>query len=171
MNLPRIWPTALVVVGCAWNSTMAQQKTAVEVGVLACSFSQSGQVETGRAGVEVQVRDILCSFKLSSGAEETYTGKLLGVSLSAEHKGTLLWLVKTPSAATPLAPGLLQQSYAADAKAPVDQIPAMIGEANSDIVLESMVDQSEGGSGAPEKSPAGDLAIFGLELQLKSTAG
>jgi hypothetical protein len=72
---------AVVVIGCAWNSAMAQQKTAVEVGVLASSLSQSGPVETGRDGVEVQVRNLLCVFKLRSGAEETYPGKLQGVSL------------------------------------------------------------------------------------------
>jgi len=171
MSLPRILLAAVVLIGCAWNSAMAQQKTAVEVGVLACSFSQSGPVETGRAGVEVQVRDLLCVFKLRSGAEETYTGKLLGVSLAAEYKGTLLWLVKAPSAATHPAPGLLQQSYASDAKAPAEQIPALIGDANSDIVLQSMGDGNKGNVGAPEKSPTGDFVILAVELKLKSTAG
>ena len=53
MRLPRILLAAGVVIGCAWNSALAQQKSAVELGALACSFSQSGPVETGRAGVEV----------------------------------------------------------------------------------------------------------------------
>jgi hypothetical protein len=171
MSLPRILLSAVVVIGCAWNSAMAQQKTAVEVGVLACGFSQSGPVETGRAGVEVQVRDLLCVFKMRSGAEETYTGKLLGVNLTAEYKGTILWLVKAPSAATHPAPGLLQQSYASDAKTPAEQIPALIGDANSDIVLQSMGDGNKGDVGAPGKSPTGDFVILAVELKLKSTAG
>src|SRR5262245_57959717 len=64
MSRPRILLAALVVIGCTWNSAMAQQKTAAEVGVLACSFSQSDPVESGRAGVEVQMHDLLCVFKL-----------------------------------------------------------------------------------------------------------
>jgi hypothetical protein len=65
---------------------------------------------------------------------------------------------------------LLQQTYAPDAKAPADQIQAMIGEANSDVVLHSMADKNEGSTSASEKSPAGDFAILGVELKLKVTA-
>ena len=100
---------------------------AVEVGVLVCSLFESGPAKT-EAGVEAQKHDILCSFKLNGGAEETYTAKLLGAGLSGEHKGTLLWLVDAPPTVMPSPAGLLQQSYAADANAPVGQIPALIGE-------------------------------------------
>ena len=65
------------------------------MGVLVCSLFESGPAKTG-AGAEVQEHDILCSFKLTSGAEETYSGKLLVAGLSGEHKGTLLWLVEAP---------------------------------------------------------------------------
>jgi hypothetical protein len=171
MSLPRILLAALMVIGCAWNSAMAQQKTAAEIGVLACSFSQSDPVEIGRAGVEVQMHNLLCAFKLRSGVEETYTGKLLGASLAAEYKGTMLWLVKIPSGTTPPAPGLLQQRYAPDAKAPADQIPALIGDANADIVLQLMGDDNKGKVGAPEKAPVADFVILRVELKLKSTAG
>jgi hypothetical protein len=73
--------------------------------------------EAARAGVEVQMHNLLCVFKPRNAAEETYTSTLLGVRFATEYKSALLWLVKVPSAATPLAPGLLQQSYAPDAKA------------------------------------------------------
>jgi hypothetical protein len=171
MSISRMSLAALAVIGCAWLPALAQQKTAFEVGVLACSFSQSGPAEAGRAGVEVQVHDLLCVFKLRNGAEETYTGTLLGVRFAAEYKSALLWLVKAPSTATPPAPGLLQQSYAPDAKAPAEQIPALIGDANSDIVLQFMRDDDKGNVAALEKTPAGDFAILGVELKLKSTAG
>jgi hypothetical protein len=39
MGIPRIFLEALVVIVCASDGTMAQHKTVVEVGVLACSFS------------------------------------------------------------------------------------------------------------------------------------
>lgn len=171
MSLPRSCSTALAVIGCALNSAMAQQKITVEVGVLACNFSESSRDVTGRAGAELQAGNILCSFKLKSGAEETYTGRLRGVSVPAEHKGTLLWVVKIPSSATPSAPGLLQQRYVADAKAAADQIPDVIGEMNPDIVLQSMAERSEGRTHAPEKLLADDFVILEVELKLKSTAG
>jgi hypothetical protein len=134
-------------------------------------FSPFGSDQAGRAGLEVQERDLLCVFKLRSGTEETYAGTLQVVSLAAVYKGTLLWLVKIPSDPAAPAPGLLQQTYAPDAKAPADQIPALVGNANSDIVLQSMGDTNQGSVDAPEKSVAGDFAILGVELKLKSTAG
>jgi hypothetical protein len=141
---------------------------AVEVGVLTCSLFESGRAESG---VEVQERDILCGFRLKSGAEETYTGKLRGVGVSGKHKGTLLWLVKAPPTVIPSPPGLLQQSYAADAKAPADEIPALIGEVNSDIVLQSMSDKDEESTGPPEKSKLEDFVVLGVGLRLRSASG
>jgi hypothetical protein len=171
MSISRTLLAAVLVIGCACNQAIGQQKTGFEVGVLACSFFQSGHVEAGKSGVDVQAHDLLCVFKLRNGAEETYTGTLLGVRFAAEYKSALLWLVKVPSTATPPAPGLLQQSYAPDAKAPPEQIPALIGDANSDIVLQLMRDDNKANVGAPEETLAGDFAILGVELKLKSSAG
>jgi hypothetical protein len=171
MNLPRMLLTAVGVIGCVWNTAMAQQKTAVEIGVLACNFSELGPIETGKVAVEVEVRDLLCVFKLRSGAEETYTGKVLGVSLADVSNSTLLWLVDAPSGAAPPAPGILQQSYLPDAKETADQITALVGDVNSDVVLRWMGDGKKASAGAPERSPADDLVILRVELKLKSTAG
>lgn len=171
MSLSRIYPAALVVISCAWHSAIAQPKQAVEIGILACGFSAPRLAEASGASIAAQVVDVLCSFRLRSGAEETYSGKLLMVSLSSDHNGTLLWLVKAPFAETMPAPGLLQQSYVPDAKPAAEQIPALIGEGKVEIVLQSMADNNERGTGAPGKSQAGDFAILGLELKLQSTAG
>ena len=70
-----------------------------------------------------------------------------------------------------LPPGLLQQSYAADAKAPANEIPALIGEVNSDIVLQSMADKDEERIGAPEKLNPGDFVVLGVGLRLRSASG
>jgi hypothetical protein len=59
---------------------------------------------------------------------EIYTGKLRGVGVSGEYKGTLLWLVKAPPTVLPSPPCLLQQSYATDAKAPADEIPTLMAK-------------------------------------------
>jgi hypothetical protein len=112
-----------------------------------------------------------CVFKPRSGTEETYTAKVLGVSLADEHNRTLLWYVDAPSDVAPSAPGLLQHSYALDAKAPADQIAALIGDANSDVVLRWMGDGKKASVGAPEKSPTGDFVILGVALKLKTTGG
>jgi hypothetical protein len=103
--------------GCAWNTAAAQQKVTVEVGV------ESGRAETG-AGAEVRERDILCGFRLKSGAE-TYSGKLRSVGVSGGYRRTLLWLVKAPPTVLPLPLplGPLRQSYVADATAPADESP------------------------------------------------
>jgi hypothetical protein len=149
---------------------MAEPKATVDVGVLACGFSGASPAEAGDAEIAAQVRDMLCFFKLRSGAEEIYSGKLLSVSLG-EHNETLLWLVKAPFTDTGKAPapGLLQQRFAPDAKAPQDQSSILVGEANTAIILQSMADNSEKGAGAPAKSPVGDFAILGLELTLHSS--
>jgi len=47
-----MWPAALVVISCTWMA-MAEQKMAVEVGVLVCSLFESGLAKT-EAGVEAQ---------------------------------------------------------------------------------------------------------------------
>ena len=143
---------------------------AVEVGVLVCSLFASGPAKT-EAGVEAQEHDILCSLKLNTGAEETYTGKLLGAGLSGEHKGTLLWFVEAPPTVMPSPAGLLQQSYAAEATAPPDRIPALIGEVNSDIVLQSMADKDEASAGETERSQAREFVVLGVWLRLRSAAG
>jgi hypothetical protein len=170
MTLRPKWLAALMTVGCAWSTAAAQQKMTVEVGVLTCSLFESGRVETG-AGVDVQERDILCGFRLKSGAEETYSGKLRGVGLSDKYKGTLLWLVKAPPTLMPSPPGLLQQSYAADAKALADEIPALIGEVNSDIILQSMGDKDEESTVPPEATKPGDFVVLGVGLKLRSASG
>ena len=76
-----------------------------------------------------------------------------------------------PYNAAPPAPGLLQQSYALDAKASADQIAALFGDANSEVVLRWMGDGKNASVGASEKSPGADLIILGVELKLNSTAG
>jgi hypothetical protein len=85
----------------------------------------------------------LCTFKLKNSAEETYVGEVQVLNLSAAEKATLLWRVKV-SRTTPPAPGILEQKYAADPGTPANQMPDLIGDTNSSIVLQSMADP-EGG--------------------------
>jgi hypothetical protein len=68
-------------------------------------------------------------------------------------------------------PGFLQQSYSADPKTPAGQIPEMIGDANSGIVLHSMVDKKEGSASARNEYPAIGITVLEVELKLDSTTG
>ena len=164
-----IWAVAVVVAAvCAWGSATAQQSA--EIGLLVCNLSGAVDAEGGGAATATQARHILCAFKLNNGVEEIYTGKAQVLNLPAEEKSTLLWLVKAPSA-TPAPPGILQQSYSGDPKTPTGQIPDMIGETNSGIVLHSMADKKEGIVSASDGSPALGITVLEVELKLKSTTG
>ena len=113
------------------------QKGDVEVGVLTCSLEEPSTPGTAGPATESQVRDAICTFKPKSGSEETYVGIVQGVIISADKKPTVIWRVKA-DVATSVVPGMLQQSYAIDNATPADQLPPMIGESNSRIVLQSL---------------------------------
>lgn len=157
-----------IAAACAWNSATAQQY--VEVGLLECNLSEPIDAERGGTAIAAQTRHILCVFKLKDGIKATYTGKAQVVNLPAKEKGTLLWLVKAPST-MPTPPGFLQQSYSSDPKTPAAQIPNMIGEANSGVVLQSMTDKKEGSASTKDKSPELGIVVLEVELKLETTTG
>lgn len=166
-----IWSTAVLVAGCVWGVAAAEDT--VEAGLLTCHVSDPVEANTGEpgdAGSTGQVRLVLCDFKPNGGAGETYTGRMQVANTSREEKRTLLWLVKAPSG-TPWPPGFLQQSYAADPKTPAGQVPDLIGQANADIVLQSMIERKEGSASAGDRSPAAVFSVLAAELKLKSTSG
>jgi uncharacterized protein DUF992 len=147
------------------------QKADVEIGVLTCALEEPSKVpSTAAPSVENQVRDAICTFKPKSGAEETYAGIVQGVSLSPDKTTAVLWVVKADTV-MPSAPGLLQQNYAPDSSTPADQLPPLVGETNSRIILQTMADKSEGSASATQKSPPTGYVIVGLQLKLKSTSG
>jgi len=158
--------TVLVTFGLAGPAAADK----VDIGVLTCTMAEGGDAPAANATAAASERDIVCAFQLKNGGEETYVGRVQGVSLSGDGRAALLWTV-TGVAATPTGPGLLQQSYAADPAAPRDQTPALIGEVNSDIILQSMADTKEGNTSQSEKPPPTGFVVIGVELKLKATAG
>jgi len=116
---------ALVVCAC----TAAAVQDNIEFGLLTCTLSEHTAVEPGAA---TQARDVMCTFKVRSGAQETYLGKVEVVNISATEKITLVWRVKVPRR-TPAAPGPLEQNYAADPRTPPNQVPDLVGQANSEL--------------------------------------
>jgi hypothetical protein len=160
---------AVALIACCGPSAVAE-KADVEIGVLTCALGELGAAPPSDAPSGAQTRDALCTFKPKTGAEETYAGKVQGVSISADQKAALIWVVKSKTGAK-VEPGLLQQSFASDRKTPADQKPPMIGEPNADIALHSMSDKTEGSASATEKPAPTGFVILSLELTLKSASG
>jgi len=158
--------TVLATFGLAGSAAADQ----VDIGVLTCTMAEGGDAPAANATAAASERDIVCSFQLKNGGDETYVGRVQGVSLSGDGKAALLWTV-SGAVATQSGPGLLQQTYAADPAAPKDQTPALIGDLNSEIILQSMADKKEGESSQSEKSPASGFVVIRVELKLKATAG
>ena len=167
-----MWQTCLaaVMVTMGWACSAIADKADVEIGMLTCTLGEPGEAPTSDASSAGQTRDALCTFKPKNGTEETYAGKVQGVSISADQKGALIWVVKSVTGAA-VGPGLLEQTYAIDPAKPADQKPPMVGEPNSDIALHSMADKSEGSASATEKPTPTGFVILSVELKLKSTSG
>ena len=149
---------------CMASGVAEAQDAKVEIGVLSCNLAEPRDAPS-------EFRDVLCSFKPKKGAEETYEGKVQGISLSVDKKTTVLWLVRG-APGMPVDIGFLQQSYAVDRTAITDQLaPPLIGEPNSNVVLYSMAEKQEGSASTPDKSRPTGFVIMALELKLKATSG
>jgi hypothetical protein len=156
-----------VTMACAWPAVADPAE--VEIGALTCTLGELGEAVAADAASVGQTRDAMCTFKPNGGPDETYAGKVQGVSISADQKGALIWKVKSTSGGA-IGPGLLEQKYAADAQKSVDQTPPMIGEVNADISLHSMADKSEGSASATEKRAPTGFVILSVDLKLKATS-
>jgi hypothetical protein len=70
-----------------------------------------------------------------------------------------------------VAPGFLEQHYAADPRTPAEHMPDLVGLTNSSVVLESMADKKVGSASSKNRSLAKSIAVLRIELKLKSTTG
>jgi hypothetical protein len=125
-----------------------------------------GQDDTSAPG---KGRDAVCHFRPGrSGPEEIYTGTLQGVGTAKAlfGKGTLILVVKAPPS-TEIAPGMLQQNYAADATKPAAAAIPLIGDSNKDIALQPMTEQEGRVAAGGDKTPEAALVL--MELKLQST--
>jgi hypothetical protein len=159
----------MVALAAAGASASASPQERTEVGLLRCNIFEPVETEPADAGTAAQTRHVACAFRLKNGAEETYAGKVQVANPSLEWKRTLWWSVRAPPG-TPIVPGLLKQSYVADSRTPAGQIPDMIGELSSGVVLQTMSDVKEGSTSAAERSPAAFI-VLGVQLDLRTTDG
>jgi Protein of unknown function (DUF992) len=165
-----MWRPILTALATAsWACAAVADPADVDIGSLTCTLGELGEALPGDSGAAGQTRDAICTFTANGGADETYAGKVQGVSISTDEKGALIWKVKSTSGAA-IGPGLLEQRFATDAQKSVDQSPPLIGEVNADIALHSMADKSEGSASATEKAQPTGFVILSVELKLKATS-
>ena len=154
--------------GLLWPAAALTQQAPLAMGTLTCSLTSSDSA--GPAGEKAQGREAVCLFRPgASGAEETYVALLQFVSRDNDAIAgtkTLMLAVKAPASA-PLTPGLLEQTYAADASAGTAgrQAP-LVGQRNSSLVLHPEGEQAQASLALGQP---GTITLIVAELKLKSS--
>lgn len=166
-----MWRTQLAALAAAtcWACSPLAENAYTEVGVLMCVLGEPGQSAASETPTAERTREALCTFRATNGEEETYAGNAQGVSISTDRRATLIWVVRAASGVAD--PGALQQIFATDTKKPADQKSPLIGEKNSNVMLHSMADETEGSASGPERPTPTGFVILKLELMLKSASG
>jgi hypothetical protein len=135
----------------------------IELGTLSCSLLGARDGATSGIG-----RDVICQFQPGdAGPEEVYVGSLQGVGRADVlfGKGAMLLSVKAPASVT-ATPGMLSQSYNADAGASGSAPAPLVGDKNKQIVLQPLME--EVGRVAEGKTQP-DAVIILVELALRSS--
>jgi Protein of unknown function (DUF992) len=165
------WWIAVALPFCMGAGMVPGTTLPIEIGLLTCTLGKAIDTAASNQGSAAsEAREMLCSFKPGkNGPEEAYVGALKSINVAGPlpDKVTLLWVVRAPTGTRP-APGLLQQSYAADSATPLGQTAPLVGEQNSEITLHSMAEKEEG-SASKEKPDTPRFAITAIELKLKSS--
>src|SRR5262249_11655774 len=141
--------------------------TPFEVGILTCTLSGAPSRSANEAG-HLQVA--VCQFRPgNSGAEETYVGSAQSAGLpGAAQAGRVVMLVVQAAARLPIAPGMLEQTYAAEASTNTgnDKQAPLVGQRQDRIALRAEV---------PENYPTMALTgaarplIMTLELKVRTS--
>jgi hypothetical protein len=145
----------------------AKREIPLAVGQLTCTVI--GETAADPSGV-AQGRDVLCQFRPGiSGAEETYVGTLQGAGQvkTLFERGTLMLVVKQYGSDA-VTPGMLAQSYSADAAARAGRSAPLIGDRNNAVVLQPMIERDAGDQA--KKGDIPDAIIVLAELKLEASA-
>ena len=148
----------------AWAGEVSAAQAPREIGLLTCSVGQESKSEPGDQG---QGREVMCRFRPeNSGAEETYSGTLQIVDQAKEMERTrtIMFVVRGVAAGTP-APGLLQQTYAAEAAGAPDKQGPLVGQKSS-VVLRLSPEGREEPSMALGKANRAMILLVDLKLQV-----
>lgn len=178
-NLTRMLaPAALLLLAGLWtlsspwasdgDISKAAQATPFLVGQLTCNVI--GETEAADPSGVAQGRDVLCQFRPGlNGAEETYVGTIQGAGQvkTLFERGTVMLVVKQVGSEVAM-PGMLAQSYSADAAARAGRSAPLIGDRNNAVILQPMIER-EAGEGA-KVGDMPDAIIVLAELKLKASA-
>jgi hypothetical protein len=157
-------------VGLLLGTTILSAQPALwELGTLTCTLAGDDGAAPAEKG---KGREALCNFRPGdSGAEETYVASLQFVTQDGRQPrsgSTIMLAVKAPFS-TKLVPGLLEQSYAADASTSgAKQLP-LAGQKLGSLVLHPEL----GASGEPSMAlgPPNQDTLIIAELKLRSSPG
>ena len=176
-NWPRFWPRSWPAVSvAALAAAVAAGAHAAEIpvgllGTLTCSMEREtadGPAEKARG------REALCEFRLSDGTlSETYvaTFQFVGPDNQGEAPAdTIILIVKAPISTSPL-PGMLQQSYAADASTqPGPGRRQGRAPGRREVQLPGAAARAEGGRAAgPGARPGNVTILVSVSLKLRSS--
>ena len=166
----RWWLVALVPILLAFDARSDSNVRTV-LGVLSCTLERTIE-STGpdQKTATNEAREMVCFFLPgTNGPREAYSGEVRSISVAGKlpDRFTLLWVVKGPLRTLPPA-GMLQQSYAVDEATPAGQVPPLVGDQNTNIILHAMADKLEGNA-SHEKQPRPDFILTGVELLLKAS--
>ena len=159
-----------LVASCSWanlapaSSSKNADDPLIEIGSLTCTLLGGRDGSTSGVG-----RDIVCQFQPGdAGPEEVYVGSLQGVGRAEMlfSKGAVLLSVKVP-ASIPVTPGMLAQSYAADAGSSGSASAPLVGDKNKQIVLQPLME--EVGRVAEGKTQP-DAVIIQVDLSLQASS-
>ena len=147
----------------------ATQDTPFVVGQLTCTVIAETEADASSSGV-AQGREVSCQFRPGiSGAEERYVGTLQGAGQikTLFERGTIMLVVKQfgSSVATP---GMLAQSYSADAAARAGRSAPLVGDRNNTVILQPMIEREPGDPA--KKGDIPDALIVLAELKLQSSS-
>jgi hypothetical protein len=172
MPTGKMRPWLLLLLAGAWllppdpTSSRQQERkpreALITLGMLTCSLTVAPD-----ASPAAPTRDVLCHFTPGSeGSQEVYVGTMQGVGQMQAlfGKGAVILAVKGPSS-TRIVPGLLQQTFSAEASL-ATAAPPLTGEKNSTVLLQPWTEQ-EGRVAAGNARP--DAAIITVELRLQSS--
>jgi hypothetical protein len=136
------WLPVITALALAYSSASAQEAR-VDIGLLICGLGESA--ESGGDALTRETNKMLCVFRPSNnGPEEVYACAFQTIgSQELSHDRAMIWVVKA-SLATQRSTGFLQQLYSADRSAPPPHPPPLIGETNSEIVLQTLTDPRVG---------------------------
>lgn len=167
------WWLILILPMCLGFDARPSSDVPTELGVLTCSLAKGiDTAGSDQKGAASEAREMVCFFQPgTNGPREAYAGTVRSISVSGKlpERFTLSWVVKGPVGTLPAA-GLLQQNYSVDEATSADQVPPLVGERNTRIILHAMADKQEG-IVSLEKQPRPAFILTGVELLLKIGTG